>query len=98
MATVRIETQYQENYSDTDVPHWKMKGGQVFTVECGSDTVMYADNIEAVIVDMLEVRSNDHCKYTYLAHEVLFSQPEVLSAEIFLEKVQTQWKAANDEA
>ena len=27
MATLRITTQYYENYSDSQTPHWKPKGG-----------------------------------------------------------------------
>jgi DNA-binding ferritin-like protein len=28
----QITAQYYENYSDTETPHWKPKGGQVFNL------------------------------------------------------------------
>ncbi len=33
MATLRIFTQYYENYSDSQTPHWKPKGGQTFIIK-----------------------------------------------------------------
>lgn len=75
MADIRITAQYYENYSDTDTPHWKPKGGQVFVIEEASmDMVMYTnkDVLIKVLTKLVENQSNEHFKYNYLEHEVDF--------------------------
>ena len=42
MCNVLVSAQYYENYSDTDVPYWKPKGGADFTFPVDSDLVTYA--------------------------------------------------------
>jgi len=75
MADIRITAQYYENYSDTDTPYWKPKGGQVFVIENASmDMVMYTnkDVLIEVLIKLVEKQSNEHSKYEYLEHEVDF--------------------------
>jgi hypothetical protein len=73
MASIRILTQYLENYSDTQTPHWKPKGGHTFTVNnIDTDTFMYAENIVKVLTTLCEEQSNDYCKYEYRDHDIDF--------------------------
>jgi|ETNvirenome_6_85_1030632.scaffolds.fasta_scaffold121125_2 hypothetical protein len=71
---IKVQTQCFENYSDTDTPYWKPKGGQEFHFPTDSDWVVTNDSegiIEA-IVNMLADYSNEACKYEYLDHDVDF--------------------------
>ena len=90
-AKIKVQAQYFENYSDTNTPHWKPKGGQEFIFPVSSDWVMYVEKEEMIesIDQMLANYSNEHCKYEYREHDVSFSDPIVLEglqeirAEIF---------------
>lgn len=81
---VRIIAQYMENYSDSNVPFWKNKGGQEFELEVNSDLFMYdEENCLKVIKALLEEKSNPHCKYEYRGHELIFSNPVKLDSNKF---------------
>jgi hypothetical protein len=80
MATLRIYTQYQENYAvdSATTPYWKNKGGYTFTinnVDC--DDIMYCDNLKRVLSKICKERSNEYCNYEYLDHEVDFCGPDL---------------------
>ena len=81
MAIISISTQYHENYSDTDTPYWKPKGEVKFQVEISYDILMYCNNLEKILTEMIAEESNDFGKYTYLSHDVSPSQPEELCSD-----------------
>ena len=77
MVQIRILTQYLENYSDTDVPYWKKKGGYTFTIkDVNSDLVMYSNNLSKILANLVETENNEHSKYKYIEHEVLFQEDD----------------------
>lgn len=73
-VTIRITAQVHENYGGN---LWKKKGGQEFTLEADSDTVMYMDNgvLVSKLIWVLKTQSNDRFKFTYIGHDVLFFDP-----------------------
>ena len=75
---VHIRTQYYENYNDSGVgePKWKPKGEQIFKLRADSDCFFYGETIAiAAIKSILEEHSNSHCKFEYISHEVIFTEP-----------------------
>lgn len=83
MSTVKIRiiTQYYENYSDTDNPHWKPKNSFIFEVFADSDVILYAPNLEKILSEMVAEQSDSHNKFEYLEHEIVWHEPQVLSGE-----------------
>jgi uncharacterized phage-like protein YoqJ len=84
---IRITAQVQENYSDNNIPYWKMKGGREFIIDnVDSDVAMYtADNeMDSAIQNMLDEYSNNHTRYTLIEWEVIFSSPIVLDTDNFM--------------
>ena len=58
MATLRIFTQYYENYSDTQTPHWKPKGGQTFIIkDIEGDMITYCDNLKEVCSNLVSAKA-----------------------------------------
>ena len=86
MAIISISTQYHENYSDTDTPYWKPKGEQVFEIEISYDILMYCNNLQKILTEMVAEESNEHAKYTYLSHEV-HSGAETLCSDKLRERI-----------
>jgi hypothetical protein len=80
MINVLVSAQYYENYSDTETPYWKPKGGVDFSFPVDSELVMYVrrEFLENVLIKMVEKQSNDYSRYEYLSHEVKFSNPIVV--------------------
>ena len=80
MCNVLVSAQYYENYSDTDVPYWKPKGGADFTFPVDSDLVTYAAHgaLEYSLAKMVSAQSNGYARYEYISHEVKFSEPIVV--------------------
>lgn len=80
MCTIQVTAQYYENYSDTDTPYWKAKGGVDFHFPIDADIALYArrEDLVRAITKMVEEQSNDYCKYDYIDHEVKFSKPVVV--------------------
>jgi hypothetical protein len=98
-TTIRITAQFYENYAigpngPEGAPHWKPKGGHEFILRVDSDTVMYAPNLKDILTEMVADQSNQYEKFEYIEHEVQFSAPSELSAEIFLTKVRNQFENA----
>jgi hypothetical protein len=80
MINVLVSAQYYENYSDTDTPYWKPKGGMDFSFPASSETLLYIrqDVLEKTLIKMVEEQSNSHYRYEYLSHEIKFYQPKVV--------------------
>ena len=80
MCTIQVTAQYWENYSDTNTPYWKPKGGVDFHFPIDADVILYARRKDLVraITKMVEEQSNDYCLYEYIDHEVKFSNPIVV--------------------
>jgi hypothetical protein len=67
-------TQYSENYSEVEnVPYWKPKGGHHFTFVVDVNTFIYSEELVVRgIKKVLEGECNNHSRYEYISHEVLF--------------------------
>lgn len=73
---VQISTQYYENYGSEQNPHWKAKGGQIFTIRADVYDLMYDEEYVVKAVKMLLAEEcNSHCRYEYIDHEIIFSEP-----------------------
>jgi nucleoid-associated protein YejK len=79
-CTIQVTAQYYENYSDTNTPHWKPKGGVDFHFPIDDEVVLYAptDVLENALIKMVEEQSNSQCRYEYIDHQVKFSNPIVV--------------------
>ncbi len=92
MATLRIFTQYYENYSDTQTPHWKPKGGQTFIIkDIEGDMLIYCDNLSEVCSNLVSAKSNEHAKYEYREHEVDFIGDEEISVTELTNEIRDQF-------
>jgi hypothetical protein len=92
MATLRITTQYYENYSDSQTPHWKPKGGQTFIIkDIEGDMIMYCDNLTEVCTNLISAKTNDHVKYEYRDHEVDFIGDEEISVAELTKEIRDQF-------
>jgi len=92
MATLRITTQYYENYSDSQTPHWKPKGSQTFIIkDILGDMIMYCDNLKEVCSNLISAKSNEHFKYDYLEHTVDFIEDEEISVAELTKEVRDQF-------
>ena len=80
----QITAQYYENYSDSATPYWKPKGSHMFTVMVDSDDFCYAEDVcISTIMEMLKSEGNNHEKFEYVSHELIFQKPTELSIEKF---------------
>lgn len=84
-VTIRITAQYYENYSDTDTPYWKPKGGHEFTIKADSDVIFYTydSDLKEVLSKMVADESDFMNKYEYIDHEVKFFDAIELSSDKF---------------
>ena len=91
-VTIRISAQYYENYSDTDTPYWKPKGGHEFTIKADADTIFYTydSNLKEILSKMVADESDSHNKYEYLGHEVKFFEATELSNDKFEKLLMTK--------
>jgi hypothetical protein len=75
--------QYYENYSDTNTPYWKPKGGVTFVIAIDSDDMFYGE--ENVIKWFNEIvlpkHNNDFVKYEYVSNEM--ASEEIIVEEEF---------------
>jgi hypothetical protein len=80
MISILVSAQYYENYSDSDKPYWKPKGGVDFSFPVDSDLVMwiYKEDLKIVLMKMVEEQGNEYSRYEYISHEVKFSKPIVV--------------------
>ena len=92
MATLRIFTQYYENYSDTQTPYWKPKGGQTFIIkDIEGDLIIYCDNLKEVCSNLVSSKSNEHVKYECREHEVDFIGDEEISVTELTNEIRDQF-------
>jgi len=92
MATLRIFTQYYENYSDSQTPHWKPKGRQTFIIkDISCDMVMYCDDLKEVCSNLISTKCNEHVKYEYREHEVDFMGDEEISVAELNKEIKDQF-------
>ena len=89
-CTVKVMAQYHENYSDTDTPYWKPKGGQEFQIVIDSDVVMYSSDLTKHLMKIVSSQSDEHNKYSYLEHNVEFIKPVVLDSKSLLSLIQNE--------
>ena len=80
MCTIQVTAQYYENYSDSNIPYWKAKGGVDFHLPLDADVALYVyrEDLVNAISKMLEEYSNEYSRYEYIDHEVKFSKPIVV--------------------
>jgi len=99
MATLRIFTQYYENYSDTQTPYWKPKGGQTFIIkDIEGDMIMYCDDLKEVCSNLISSKSNEHVKYEYRDHEVDFIGDEEISVTELTKEIREQFNSEGNYA
>jgi len=93
MATITITAQYYENYSDTNVPYWKPKGGQIFEIEnIESDLVIYCDDLTEVLTNLVAAQSNEHVKYEYREHNVDFIGKDMsITTDMLVSEIRNQF-------
>jgi hypothetical protein len=80
MISILVSAQYYENYSGSNIPYWKPKGGVDFSFPVDSDLVLYAykDDLKNALIKMVEAQSNEYSLYEYISHEVKFGKPIVV--------------------
>ena len=84
MAKITIHTQYYENYGFHEgTERWKPKGGFDFLLEVDSDALMYVNNLEELLAQMVQEESNKLERFEYRDHTVTFSEPWKLNTEKF---------------
>ena len=79
-----INSQYYQNYSDTDTTYWKPKGGHEFQIVVDSNVLMYSNELEKHLTKIVSKQSDEREKFEYRGHEVQFSDPTMLgSGELY---------------
>ena len=82
---IYINTQLHENYGFHEGnEHWKPKGGHQFVIEgVEDDLIMYAGrrHVKDAIDAHLKANSNDLERFTYIDHEVVFSQTKIAGVD-----------------
>ena len=58
-CTVKVMAQYHENYSETDIPYWKPKGGQEFQIVIDSDVLMYSNDLIKHLMEIVSAQSDE---------------------------------------
>jgi hypothetical protein len=88
-VSIRVLSQYRENYGDSVNPRWKMKGGVEFEFKNVDDSIMYVskDEMDRVIGQILTERSNDMCSYELISWELIFGDPVILSTKVLMTKI-----------
>tara|TARA_B110000977_G_C10775040_1_gene376255 strand:- start:281 stop:559 length:279 start_codon:yes stop_codon:yes gene_type:complete len=89
-CTVKVMAQYFENYSDTETPYWKPKGGQEFHIPIASDMVMYSNDLKSHLETLVSAQSDEHNKYEYIEHDVEFIKPIQLFSEGLLDLIRKE--------
>lgn len=98
-SLVRITAQYYENYGTAELPYWKPKGGQEFSLRADSDSFFYCtEECVKAIKKMLAARSGEYVRYEYLEHEVVFDEPKAMSTEEFEIALQMVHQEYEDQA
>lgn len=87
MVTVQITAQRFENYSDTNTPHWKAKGGIKFSVEVEVNDIMYVDDLKSILCKLVENESTCHERFEYIGHEVIFHKPVIIPTNALMDLI-----------
>ena len=85
MVLVRIVSQREENYGFSEGgSHWKKKGGQEFTMTANETDMFYTKDSVLIkgIQFFLDKESNECLKYTYVSHELIFSDPIIIEGSL----------------
>ena len=56
-------------------------------MEVATDVVMYTDDLEGKLTEIVKEQSNDLEKFEYRDHEVLFQEPTELSYDLLMKKI-----------
>ena len=82
---VTVKAQMHENYGFHEGrEHWKPKGVTHFSIEhVDADIVMYASDkvVTESLIEQLESFSSDLEKYTYIDHEIIFSEAKIAGVD-----------------
>jgi len=89
---VHITAQYSENYGTSENPHWKFKGGQIFSLYADADDFMYGEEqCVKAIKTLLDKQSNTKFRYEYCSHELIFSDITALSTNLFEQELEKEY-------
>lgn len=86
---ILINTQYYENYNvgpdgfnleGDKLPHWKPKGGHMFSMSIDSDALFYIDDIEGKLSKIISNQSSIAEKFEYISHEIEWNEPTKLES------------------
>jgi len=78
---VQITAQYHENYGGGT---WKAKGTMQFNLRVEGDNFLYVKEQSINAIRTLLARySNEHGRFTYLDHELVFHEPIMLDTAEF---------------
>ena len=99
---LQITAQYHENYGwhnwdgKGECPQsWKSKGSQMFTLRVDSDCFMYAEEQCLKVIDaLLAKKSDQHGRYTYVDHELIFQEPIQLDSTEFKKMLEVECEEA----
>ena len=77
MAKLVLHTQYYQNYSDTNTPHWKPQGGHEFEIEGFDPDYLFYDEAAVLktLTELVAKQSTDYEKFEYISHELKFGEP-----------------------
>ena len=93
---VQITAQYSENYGTSEAPHWKFKGGQLFSLYVDADDFLYGqEQCVKAIQTLLEKQSNSMCRYEYISHELIFNDITPLDADLFEKELEKECEKAH---
>ena len=90
---ILINCQYYENYNvgpdgfntyGDGKPHWKPKGGHMFSMEMDSDALFYINDVEAQLSKIISNQSTVAEKFEYISHEIVWSEPTPLDSNLLL--------------
>ena len=93
---VQITAQYSENYGTSENPHWKLKGGQLFSLYVDADDFLYGqEQCVKAIQTLLEKKSNSMCRFDYRSHELIFNDITPLDADLFEKELEKECEKAH---
>jgi len=94
---VHVTAQYFENYNhDGGAPHWKPKGGHIFSLMVDSNLFLYMkEECVAAIQTLLDEQSNSHARFEYISHELLFHGITPLNDDKFVEAFRKEAEKAH---
>jgi len=92
---VHITAQYSENYGTSENPHWKFKGGQLFSIYADADDFIDGEEqCVKAIQTLLDKQSNPMCRFDYSSHEFIFSDITALDSDLFEKELEKECEKA----